>query len=99
MDKNYCDTRSKCWADGICDSFLNNEKHCFDGGDCEYKYKTNNVDTCCTKDFGYNFRKIFPNEYECPLNGTENSTPRNAADQRYFMEFFILLPLFIQILI
>ena len=39
-----------CWGNGQCNSFLNNEEHCFDGGDCSRKYATLsecNDRSCC----------------------------------------------------
>jgi hypothetical protein len=39
-----------CWGNGQCNSFLNNEKHCIDGGDCSRtfaKLSECNDRSCC----------------------------------------------------
>ena len=38
VDKTFCDSNLLCWGNGQCNSFLNNEQHCFDGGDCSRKF-------------------------------------------------------------
>ena len=37
-----CKSNEYCWGNGICDPIMNNRKHCYDGGDCDYvkKYDT-----------------------------------------------------------
>ena len=50
MSKIYCDSMSACWGDGTCDSYLNSEKFCHDGGDCNYRYKNTSTASFCAKD-------------------------------------------------
>ena len=51
IDGEICKSNEKCWGDGICDPVLNNAKHCFDGGDCTYRYPMDYREPC--------------NNYEC----------------------------------
>ena len=47
---SFGDSNLVCWGNGQCNSFLNNEEHCFDGGDCSRKYATLsecNDRSCC----------------------------------------------------
>ena len=34
-----CDSNYACWGNGQCNKMFDNKKHCFDGGDCDYKYE------------------------------------------------------------
>ena len=46
IDEKICVSNKNCWGDGVCDPVMNNTKHCFDGGDCNYHYAMNYREPC-----------------------------------------------------
>ena len=47
MKQIYCNSTSICWGDGTCDTPLNDAEHCFDGGDCTYRFRPTYLRKIC----------------------------------------------------